>query len=176
MQRYLDLKYLQSLDIQPYWFGLGFVKLEIQPDIDLHFWSKNFPLTNTNEIHNHWRSFRSWILKGSIENKIYKIHPEQGQTYVHTVLEIDKPLKELSDAKLTLDSCLVYGQGCDYYMEKTILHDADFQDATITVLKYSGESRSSIDIFRKPNTAHAKPRIDYPVEQLWQEIQRIIEK
>lgn len=175
MKKYLDLNYLKSLNLQPYWFGLGFIKLELNPDTDLHFWSNCFPLTNTNEIHNHWRNFRSWILKGRIQNKIYDLNPK-GHPYIHTILKQKQPLIELQIQNLHIQNCITYESGHDYYMHADILHDAKFLDATVTLLKYDGAIKDQIDIFRTPNTQHVSPNMQYPVEKLWQEIQRIIEK
>jgi len=70
-----SLRYLQRNATQIQFFGLGFVQVKMSPTTRYHFYHPSLPVIAENP-HNHRTALTSQILKGVLENRIWRLYPE----------------------------------------------------------------------------------------------------
>ncbi len=67
----LDIDHLRSFDVEPAYFGLGFIQLKIKRNGRVHFYHNDLPVL-VDEPHDHRYGFLSYIMQGKFEQTLYK--------------------------------------------------------------------------------------------------------
>lgn len=82
LDEFLDLDCLRSLNVKPFFFGLGFIQAKIDATKRIHFWHPELTkIVGEEEVHNHRYNFKSWILGGQITHRLYEIVYESDLAY-----------------------------------------------------------------------------------------------
>ena len=119
-------------------FGLGFIQIKINEEFRLHVYCPEATLTSgEEEVHDHRYDFTSYILKGSLTNKIYELDYSKNDFLL--IQENCSPNKELNlnspkEVGLKLVNSSILSQNSSYFMEKDALHRVE-TSRCITLLK-----------------------------------------
>ena len=73
----LDIDHLRSFEVDPAYFGLGFIQLKIKRNGRVHFYHKDLPVL-ADEPHNHRYGFISYIMQGHFEQELWQFTPGPG--------------------------------------------------------------------------------------------------
>lgn len=118
----LDYHWLKKNHQRLYYFGLGFIQLKINEKYRLHFYTNKLD-SNTDSIHNHRYDFKSKILKGSFNNKIFSL--TKNNTHIIENESCNENIKAPKNTKkcgIKLISDKNYKMGEDYFMHYKDLH------------------------------------------------------
>lgn len=81
-----SLLWLRTHHTKIHFFGLGFIQIKINETLRFHFYTKRLEsIMPKEEIHNHRYAFRSYILKGDLNQEIFQI--TAGDT--HVLVDVD---------------------------------------------------------------------------------------
>lgn len=170
----LDLAWLKENHQRLYYFGLGFIQLKINEKYRLHFYTDKLD-SNTDSIHNHRYDFSSKILKGSFNNKTFKII--EGDTHLmeneSCNEEIEAP-KNRKECSIELESDKTYSKGDSYFMPFKKMHRVESKYA-ITLLDrsdYKQEYAQVIEEKGKQSNCPFALKIDK--DKLWNIIEEMI--
>ena len=147
-----SLRYLQRNATQIQFFGLGFVQVKMTPTTRYHFYHPSLPVITENP-HNHRTALTSHILKGVLENRIWRLYPEDEAPADALYLEQRAVSCVRSDEKSSLpEPRYVYAKqivsrqnakGYGYYIDNTVHHQVFRIGARpcITHVTLSGKKR-----------------------------------
>ena len=126
-----SLRYLQRNATQIQFFGLGFVQVKMTPTTRYHFYHPSLPVITENP-HNHRTALTSQILKGILENRIWRLYPEDEAPADALYLKQRAVACVRSDERLSLpESRYVHAKqihlsqkakGFAYYIDNTVHH------------------------------------------------------
>lgn len=131
MENFTDISYLKSLNIEPTYFGLGFIQLKLTKTRRMHFWHPDFVASDDydTEWHDHRYSFSSQVLVGSITNHLAYSTPETpGTVGTHDVMEVcceGNGAEFFHRATVTGIGQFTTTAGQSYYLEADTLHTVE---------------------------------------------------
>jgi len=76
----LNIDHLRSFDVEPAYFGLGFIQLKITQNSRVHFYHKELPVL-IEEPHDHRYRFISYILQGKFEQTLHQFDLDNDGEY-----------------------------------------------------------------------------------------------
>lgn len=198
MNKYLDIKYLKTLDVKPYYFGLGFIQMKLNDRERIHFWHPKFQPMEPEETHNHRYDFTSKILSGqivhetwefletvdldsSIDRHLIRVSPGFLDKVTHELVEVscspiektDPIIKQYGFAKLT--GKYTMNAGDEYWFEGSQFHRTNTTGA-VTFLDRGPITQEKALVIRPKGTAGSCPfSIKYSDDEIWRLIEETIE-
>lgn len=137
-----------------HYFGLGFIQVKLSADVRMHFYTDRIdPTVTEEEIHNHRYDFRSDVIRGMLQHKLYSCR------YLPEVFEGTHWLGEVScDPKkpgrstgipvvLTLACQTRMSAGSHYTLDKDTFHRVESKNA-ITFLHTVPREREFANVAR----------------------------
>jgi hypothetical protein len=170
----LNYDWLRKNHERLYYFGLGFIQLKINEKYRLHFYTDKLDL-NTDSIHNHRYDFNSKILKGSFNNKIFKL--TNGKTHLmeneSCNENIDAP-KDTKECGIELVSDCTYNEGDTYFMSFKDMHQV-YSKYAITLLDRSNYKQEYAQVITPiGEKANCPFSLKVNEEKLWAIIKEMI--
>lgn len=173
---------LYHKDLHPYYFGLGFIQLKINPYQRYHFYHSNLsPILNIEEeVHNHRYSFDSTVLLGKITNKLYSFSPDNQGEFIlenescNEAIKIDnvQPIRGFLDLVSTIE----ISAGETYHMDYSALHTVSSSQC-ITRLERTDYQQQFAQVVRHGNATKICPfSSKLPEAQCWAIIKEMITK
>ena len=122
----LDIDHLRSFEVDPAYFGLGFIQLKIKRNGRVHFYHKDLPVI-ADEPHNHRYGFISYIMQGRFEQELYQFTPGEFGDHYMDFEDCNPDLPEGPSPQPVLGSLeeifhAEYQAGDYYRIEKDTLH------------------------------------------------------
>ncbi len=71
---YLTVDWLRANAVKAHFFGLGFIQVKLDDRNRVHFYHKDIPAF-VEEPHDHRYDFVSRVLRGTLENRVWKLAP-----------------------------------------------------------------------------------------------------
>lgn len=126
----MNIKQLYDLNINPQYFGLGFIQLKINDSERYHFYNPNLlPIVNIEEeVHNHRYNFSSEVIGGEIINKIYHFEAQENGNFIKENETCNAGIKLTENEKnkqigfLKLDLVDIVHAGKKYDMSYNVFH------------------------------------------------------
>lgn len=122
-------------------FGMFRAYLDDEKQYRLHIWNPEYRAEDVSDIHTHPWDFVSYVLAGSVRNKVYKetdrLHPFSFPTMRQQIKcgegggLVEKP----ETVFLAHDYVQFFAAGENYRMDATDIHASDMEDGTITLVK-----------------------------------------
>lgn len=136
-EQLLDIDWLKSHDVEPAYFGLGFIQLKIKRNSRLHFYHNDLPVL-VEEPHTHRYNFISYVLQGTFHQSLYRFKECPVGEYDFTNVSCDPNVKvddEVSipgELEWTMD--IEHAAGTHYKIGMNQLHTVKAKDNCITYL------------------------------------------
>jgi len=140
----LDLDFIRKNHTKIHFFGLGFIQVKMQDDSRYHFYHPELEPFAENP-HDHRYHFTSTVLKGTLENRIWKIlsGPALPPTSVPAVSRFDSCSKDVSppDTRTPVDvemvSTFKVTAGSSYFIDESTFHQVSLvgSEPCVTHLK-----------------------------------------
>ena len=170
----LDIDWLKNNHERLYYFGLGFIQLKINHKYRLHFYTDKLK-SNTDSIHNHRYDFKSIILKGTLNNKLYSM--AKGSTH-YMINESCNEKKSINVDKIECSVKLIkditYDKGNSYFMEYNKFHKVNSNYA-ITLLERSDYRQEEAQvIYRNDEEVNCPFSLKVDSEKLWNIMEEMI--
>jgi hypothetical protein len=121
--------------------GLGMLRLYLNKRDRLSIWHNGLRKEGATPIHDHYWSFRSWILAGELRNTRYRQSQKPwGEDYWRYRIQTgEKPEKQILEGPLpdVLRShpTEIYHAGDSYHQHAIEAHQTEFQDGTVTLIR-----------------------------------------
>lgn len=175
----LDIDHLRSFEVDPAYFGLGFIQLKIKRNGRVHFYHDELPVL-AEEPHNHRYGFISYIMQGHFDQTLYEFTEDPAGDFYMDFEDCNPELAEGPAPRQIIGSVkeLFHSeyQAGDYYrIEADTLHTVAGRDNAITYLvrdepfkDYAGVVRGIGDDKVCP---FSKP---IPVDQCWEMIEDML--
>ena len=168
----LSMDYLRGLGAKPHYMGLGVIKLPINQRYSFHFYSERAEII-CEDPHTHRFGFTSTVIKGVMDNYIYKA--DSSETPTSYVLEYGKcePGSEMELIKDNVEPRVVTQfrstAGTSYTIDKDVIHKIHcISPKVITFLKKdSKESDSGYFIVDTENRSPCPLSFPKPVAECW---------
>lgn len=178
-QPVLDIDHLRSFDVDPAYFGLGFIQLKIKPNSRIHFYHDKLP-TLVDEPHDHRYGFISYIMQGRFMQTIYGWSPDDRGDH-EKVWEDCKPNSVVpSKPEPGFVEELIHGeyQAGDYYMIRPdTLHTVSAANNAITYLVREEPHKDYAGVVRQIGAEKICPFSQpIPVDECWQMIEDMLPK
>ena len=117
-----------------HFFGLGFIQIKINDDERYHFYTNLLNKTiNVEDIHDHRYDFASQILKGELNQKIYKIVDGDTHNMYQESCEIDSQESFIKECSIDLLKDETFVTNDKYSITHDIFHTVSANN-TITKL------------------------------------------
>ncbi len=139
----IEFEKLKNGSYKPRIHPNGFIQLDITENIRLHVWPKENLIKDNIRLpmHDHTFGFDSFVMNGSIGNKIFDITKDQNGTYnLYTVMPYvaikKEGILEKSDGCYSLHETKQFwtNAGESYHMDPFVFHESQLkQDAEIAV-------------------------------------------
>jgi hypothetical protein len=155
-----DINYLKQNHQMIHYFGLGFIQLKLTSTRRIHFYTPLLPaITNCEDVHNHRYDFRSVIMKGTLNQQIFKTVPG-NQCYVEN--ESCKETENASDDTIELCNLRIVCEmdlpkGASYNIKHDVLHRVKALEPTITVLDRGDYLKQYAQVVRFRHTKKVCP-------------------
>lgn len=145
-----DVDYLKKNHYMIHYFGLGFIQLKLTQLRRMHFYTPELPaIVGTEDIHNHRYDFKSYILKGCLEQELFQLVP--GTQFVREKESCNAEIK--SDD--TVEFCDVikiseqkFVRESNYWIHHNTFHRVKATVPTITVLDRGYYRKQFADVVR----------------------------
>ena len=134
--RLLNIDTLRSYEVEPAYFGLGFIQLKIKRNARVHFYHTELPVL-TEEPHNHRYYFISYILQGRFQQELYAFKSSLDGTHLMTAEDCKPGTNTLGSSTigdLTNIFSAEYQAGDYYEISADTLHTVRGYDNAITYL------------------------------------------
>lgn len=181
MTRLLDVSYLRTLNVEPHYFGLGFIQIKLTERYRLHIWVPDWPVAegSEGELHDHRYEFKSRILKGRIRHEMFAFLPEIGGPVelAEVSCSPDTPMapRVLRHGRLEPAGIFTLGEGDDYSLPPDIFHRAVAEVPTVTLVERDLPRKDFARIVRVPGTEAACPfSLKFSQQEIWAKIEEII--
>ena len=182
---------LKHLGNRPRVHGNGFVQLDLSASVRLHVWGDSrIPRQKTDTpIHNHTFGFTSYVLKGAIEQRVYRVS-EDGfyekvyQPHLATVRHgedtVLAPVGEKVGLGLDCQATRIVRAGESYAMQAGEIHESRPLEPSVTIIVKDGPSLSQCGL---PPLVYVRDGIEpdnafdryaTPQELLWEIIEAAI--
>ena len=176
----LDIDHLRSFDVEPAYFGLGFIQLKIKRNGRVHFYHNDLAIL-AEEPHNHRYGFISYIMQGKFEQEIFRFEPHyHGDSDL--VFESCKPGDE-GNSDTPVHGFLHSAMHCefragDYYrIEADTLHTVIGRENAITYLVRDEPFKEFAGVVRKHGAESVCPFSEpIPVARCWELIEDMLPK
>lgn len=172
----LNIDKLREFNVQPAYFGLGFLQLKITANSRVHFYHKSLPVIS-DEPHNHRYGFTSHILQGRFMQTLYNFRGREAGKY-RMIYEDCKPGSSSVDAMagdLTETFHASYGAGDYYRITPDVLHAVSAKDNAITYLERDAPVKDHAGVVRKIG-ANAVCPFSQPITRCWELIEDMLPK
>lgn len=174
----LDIDHLRSFEVEPAYFGLGFIQLKIKRNSRVHFYHDDLPVL-TEEPHDHRYRFISYIMQGTFNQTLYQFDQQPSGTHEMTWEDCregdtsgaPKPvlgsLRELFSGE--------YQAGDFYEIEADTLHTVSARDNAITYLVRQDPSKDYAGVVRELGAEKVCPFSEpIPVDRCWEMIEDML--
>lgn len=147
---------LKDYDVEPYFFGLGFIQCKLNKEQRIHFYHPELkPTVNyEEELHNHRYDFLSTVLAGEINNRIYIFtEHSEGDYFLHEEScnpNIIPPASNPLRGKVEKFFDKNYTQNESYFMDHNTFHTV-YSTYAITHLKRTEYKKVTSHVLRKEN-------------------------
>lgn len=187
----LDFKKLREDCTKIHFFGLGFIQVKMKDGSRYHFYHPDLPAFVENP-HDHRYHFVSTVLKGTIENHIWKIVPEgpplvpppdrfKGPPGIPALLRYESCSAETPAPPETMNvmakrvATFYVCVGSSYYLDEDTFHQASrVGDALITRLVRSPQVKEFASVLVLEGREEACPfSKEIPEEQLWEYVREM---
>lgn len=181
MQNYLDLDFLKENHQMIHFFGLGFIQLKLNQEERLHFYHEDLPAF-VDQPHNHRYDFTSRVLKGCLENIIWKEAQKDPKAELSN-LRYDSCTSddnlEIPEGRLTkrkIVSRFYTAEGSGYYMPKEVFHQVNpMVKPTITLLSRGPKVYEFATILEPVDFEPVCPFSgNLPEEELWDIVKKCL--
>lgn len=176
----LDIDHLRSFEVDPAYFGLGFIQLKIKRNGRVHFYHKDLPVL-AEEPHDHRYGFLSYIMQGRFEQVLYQF--DQAPDGTHEIVWEDcKPGMEAQGPNPLRGVIkeIFHGeyQAGDYYrIEADTLHTVRGMDNAVTYLVRDDPFKDFAGVVREIGAERVCPFSQpIPVDQCWEMIEDMLPK
>jgi hypothetical protein len=133
---YLDIDHLRNFEVDPAYFGLGFIQLKVDLHNRVHFYHNDLPILSDNP-HDHRYSFTSHILQGTLEQTTFQWETSSHGGYSKQLVDCkaDSNLQvSLAWGHITQALYSSYATGSRYQIEADTLHTVSGIDNAVTHL------------------------------------------
>jgi len=170
----LDINWLKKNHERLYYFGLGFIQLKINNKYRLHFYTDKLK-SNTESIHNHRYDFKSIILKGELNNKLYNMVEGTTHYRINESCNESKSINiEQIECSIKLMKDITYNQGQSYFMEYNKFHKV-YSNYAITLLERSDYKQEEAQVIYKNDEKINCPfSLKVDSNKLWNIIEEMI--
>lgn len=174
MNKYLNLDYLQKNCSKIHSFGLGFIQIKLGEKERVHIYTNKIKTTTKEEeIHNHRYNFKSTVLKGVLNNKLYQVNEDINGPFllVDEACNPDLPKSE-KKIKVSLPKLICdfdTGKGQSYFIEKDTFHRVEaLEDNTITLVRREPTVKDMAQIIYPENIILDCPfSVNLDEKELW---------
>lgn len=181
----LSLSSLKACGAIPHYFGLGFIQLKIDDERRLHFWVPDWPVIPGSEIeiHNHRYEFTSTILRGALDQVVYRIPklepaPFEGAMEVAEVSckpGISEAPQVVGFAVPEIKGAYRIGAGSHYSLSPDDFHVATSIGSTITEVRRGPVVRDKARVIRPVGAASTCPfSLDKGEAACWDKIAEML--
>lgn len=177
-QPILDIDHLRSFEVDPAYFGLGFIQLKIKNNSRVHFYHDGLPVI-ADEPHDHRYDFISYIVQGTFEQTLWNFTPDSSGTF-HMVWEdcregetADAPSAILGNLKEMYSA--EYQAGDYYQIHADQLHTVNARNNAITYLVRQTPYKNYAGVVRKVGNSSVCP-FSQPisVDKCWEMIEHML--
>lgn len=179
----LDIDHLKSFEVEPAYFGLGFIQLKIKKNSRVHFYHNDLPVL-TEEPHNHRYGFLSYIMQGRFEQELYQFsHNVPGGEYYmdyedcrpESGLVDDITGNEIIPGALKETFHAEYQAGDYYQIDADTLHTVKGSNNAITYLVREEPSKKYAGVVRKIGAEKVCPFSEpISVDRCWEMIEDML--
>ncbi len=177
----LDIDHLRSFEVDPGYFGLGFIQLKIKRNGRVHFYHKDLPVL-AEEPHDHRYGFFSYIMQGRFEQTLYSWRPNHEGNYVLDYSDC-RPTEDGTTAppspKVDVEELFhaEYQAGDYYRIEADTLHTVKGLDNAITYLVRDEPFKDFAGVVREIGADPVCPFSEpIPVKECWELIEDMLPK
>jgi hypothetical protein len=132
---YLDIDHLRNFEVDPAYFGLGFIQLKINSRNRIHFYHDDLPVLTDNP-HDHRYKFTSHILQGTLEQTIFQWEKSKKGEFTKQLVDCKAgstpQASERGHCTPTLHASFTAGSW--YQVEADTLHTVKGSDHAVTHL------------------------------------------
>lgn len=161
-----------------HYFGLGFVQLKLDDKKRMHFYHPGLPKTVEDEdIHNHRYNFTSYILRGRLEQYIFR--KVEGDTHYCQLesCQVDKecPNNKKEPCAIELVSSQEFVNGSNYWINYNTFHRVRASIKTVTVLKRGPYFKEYAEVIRHKSSVPVCPfSKNRPEAELWEVVKECL--
>lgn len=168
----ITLNYLKENCDNIYYFGLGFIQIKVG-SINYNFYTEKWGKVE-DDIHTHKYGFKSEILKGTLTQHIYE--EKKGNDFKKMLCDCKAGSEDEYIKNVNLEETIVMtlSKGSTYEVNENTIHKVY---STFCISKVEkGEYKTEKAAVYKPMSINEKvcPFFDVPEEDLWQEVERMI--
>jgi len=181
-EKLMDIDHLRSYDVEPAYFGLGFIQLKIKSNSRVHFYHDDLPVL-AEEPHDHRYNFISYILQGKFEQTIYQFDADKELGKYLLEYENCQPYDRHTPVPNKLRGNLREVMSCrfqagDYYnIDSSTLHKVRGRDNAITYLVRQDPIKDLAAVVRHEDDDRVCPFSEpIPVKQCWELIEDMLPK
>lgn len=170
---------LRKNAIVPQYFGLGFIQCKINDNYRAHFYHPEIkPIVNIEEIHDHRYNFTSYVVKGSIKNKLYEFIEDSEGEYCKKH-ESCNPLIEVEPnavyGNIKLLSRNVINENESYFMNHMWFHKVSTEKC-VTLLSRTNYTKEYSNVIRSKYSVKICPFSEtMPEDDCWKIIKELLE-
>lgn len=177
-EKLLDIDHLRSFDVEPAYFGLGFIQLKILPNERVHFYHEDLPVI-AEEPHDHRYGFYSRILQGRFIQSLFTFKDNPDGQY-ELIYEDCKPGHEMKGPEPRRGEIAgifhgEYTAGDCYRIEANTLHTVNGIDNAITHITRDEPYKDFAGVVRKISEEKVCPFSQpIPANQCWEMIEDML--
>jgi hypothetical protein len=176
----LDIDHLRSFDVEPAYFGLGFIQLKIKRNGRVHFYHKDRPVL-VDEPHDHRYGFISYIMQGRFTQEIYRWDADPEGDYDMFWEDCNPEHKIMAPApQRGRVTEMMHGEyrARDYYkISADTLHTVKAYDNCVTYLVREEPFKTFAGVARKIGAEKVCPFSQpIPAKQCWEMIESMLPK
>lgn len=176
--QFLDIDYLRRLEVEPAYFGLGFIQLKVNLYSRIHFYHDELPVL-VDEPHDHRYKFTSYIIQGKFKQTLYAFNENSNGAYEMAWEDCQQGDTQAAPVPVQGDlNELLYAefQTGDYYtIEPDTLHTVSAEQNAITYLNRNNIVKNYAGVVRKIGAEKVCPfSSPIPVDECWQMIEAML--
>jgi hypothetical protein len=178
-EKLLDIDHLRSFEVEPAYFGLGFIQLKIKRNGRVHFYHDDLPVL-AEEPHNHRYGFISYIMQGYFDQTIYQFTEDAAGTYYMDFEDCNPDLSDVTPPRELIGSITElfhaeYQAGDYYRIEADTLHTVSGRENAITYLVRDEPFKDFAGVVRGIGEDKVCPFSQpIPVKECWEMIEDML--